>query len=216
MEENCWRCQGPLWAVAHMMMMMMIMTFPGVLIVKVFFLISKIIYALIVIRCCLFQDLQLLLVCMSLAESEITPYQLSVEHRMLLSERKSRPGTGYKRRALHSIRLGSASSNGSKSALLNSCWLLLLLPFNVSHILDGRRLIGISWSLIWSKTMMELMFNPCGEFQWSPEGPVSQIHSPHLLVGAPGIFSDLLRSVQMLKREWGAESNGKLPRLLNL
>ena len=24
------------------------------------------------------------------------------------------------------------------------------------------------------------------------------------------IFSDLLRSVQMLKREWGAESNGKL------
>ena len=27
----------------------------------------------------------------------------------------------------------------------------------------------------------------------------------------PGIFSDLLRSVQMLKRECGAESNGKLP-----
>ena len=41
-------------------------------------------------------------------------------------------------------------------------------------------------------------------------GPVSQIHSPHHLVGAPGIFSDLLRSVQMLKREWDAESNGKL------
>ena len=31
--------------------------------------------------------------------------------------------------------------------------------------------------------------------------------------GAPGIFSDLLRSVQMLKREWGVESNGKLPHL---
>ena len=45
------------------------------------------------------------------------------------------------------------------------------------------------------------------------EGPVSRIHSPHLHVGAPGIFSDLLRSVQMLKREWGAESNGKLPHL---
>ena len=28
-----------------------------------------------------------------------------------------------------------------------------------------------------------------------------------------GIFSDLLRFVQMLKREWGAESNGKLPHL---
>ena len=67
----------------------------------------------------------------------------------------------------------------------------------------GRRLIGISGSLIWSKTLMELMFNPCGEFRRSPEGSVSQIHSPHLLVGAPGIFSDLLRSVQMLKREWG-------------
>ena len=45
------------------------------------------------------------------------------------------------------------------------------------------------------------------------EGPVSQIHSPHLHVGAPGIFAELLRSVQMIKREWGAESNGKLPRL---
>ena len=74
----------------------------------------------------------------------------------------------------------------------------------------GQRVIGISRSLIWSKTLMELIFNPCGEFRWSPEGPVSQIHSPHLHVGTPGIFSDLLRSVQTLKREWGAESNGKL------
>ena len=32
----------------------------------------------------------------------------------------------------------------------------------------------------------------------------------NLHVGAPGIFSDLLRSVQMLKREWCEESNGKL------
>ena len=39
-------------------------------------------------------------------------------------------------------------------------------------------------------------------------GEVSQILSPHLHVGAPGIFSVLLRSVQMLKREWGEESNG--------
>ena len=35
---------------------------------------------------------------------------------------------------------------------------------------------------------------------------LEKIHSPHLHVGAPGIFSDLLRSVQMLKREWGVES----------
>ena len=57
--------------------------------------------------------------------------------------------------------------------------------------------------------------NPCGEFRLSSEGPFSHIHSPHLHVGAPGIFSDLLRSVQMLKREWGTESNGKLPHLFN-
>ena len=63
---------------------------------------------------------------------------------------------------------------------------------------------------------MELIFNPCSEFRWSLAGPVSQIHSPHLHVGAPGIFSDLLRSVQMLKREWVVESNGKLPYLFSL
>ena len=37
--------------------------------------------------------------------------------------------------------------------------------------------------------------------------------STHLHVGAPGIFSDLLRSFQMLKKEWCAESNGKLQHL---
>ena len=74
-------------------------------------------------------------------------------------------------------------------------------------------MIGIPGSLIWSKTLMELIFNSCGEFRWSPEGPVSQIHSPHLSAGVPGIFTDLLKSVQMLKREWGTESNGKLPHL---
>ena len=73
--------------------------------------------------------------------------------------------------------------------------------------------IGISGSLIWSKTMMELIFNPCDEFRWSPECSVSEIHSPHLRNGAPGIFSDLSMSVQMLKREWDAESNGKLTHL---
>ena len=79
----------------------------------------------------------------------------------------------------------------------------------------GRRLIGISGSLILSKTLMELMFNPCGEFRWSPEGPVSQIHSPHPPRWCPWDLSDLLRSVQMLKRNWGVESNGKQPHLLN-
>ena len=46
-----------------------------------------------------------------------------------------------------------------------------------------------------------------------PEGPVGQIHFPHLHARAPGIFSDLFRSVEMLNTEWDAESNGKLPHL---
>ena len=48
------------------------------------------------------------------------------------------------------------------------------------------------------KTLMELISNPCGEFLWSPEGPLSRIYSPHLHVGITGIFSDLLKSLQML------------------
>ena len=52
------------------------------------------------------------------------------------------------------------------------------------------------------------MFNLSGEFRWSPEGPVSQIHSPHLLTGAPGILSDLLRSVQMLKESGMQKATG--------
>ena len=90
--------------------------------------------------------------------------------------------------------------------------LVLILVYLMTAM--GQTVIGISGSLIWSKTLMELIFNPCGEFRWSPEGPVNQIHSPHLHVGVPGIFSDLLRSVEMIKREWGAESNGKLLHLL--
>ena len=60
---------------------------------------------------------------------------------------------------------------------------------------------------------MEVTFNPCGEFRWSPEDPLIQIHSPHLHAGALGNFSILLRSVQILKGERCAESNGKLPHL---
>ena len=50
-----------------------------------------------------------------------------------------------------------------------------------------------------------------GEVQGAKLGKSTLLTSS---LGAPGIFSDTLRSVQMLKREWGAESNGKLP-LLN-
>ena len=47
-----------------------------------------------------------------------------------------------------------------------------------SQVIWGWRVIGISGSLIWSKTLMELIFKSSGEFWWSPEGPVSQIHLP--------------------------------------
>ena len=80
----------------------------------------------------------------------------------------------------------------------------------------GRRVIGISGFLIWSNILMKLIFNPCGEFRWSPEGPVGKIHSPYLHDGASGSFSYLLKSVHTLKREWCAESNGKLPHLFIL
>ena len=62
---------------------------------------------------------------------------------------------------------------------------------------------------------MELIFNPSGEFRWSPEGTVSQIHFRNLHVGVLGIFADLLKSIQMLKSVRGAEGNGKLPHQFN-
>ena len=61
--------------------------------------------------------------------------------------------------------------------------------------------------------MMELILIHVVNFGEVRRAQVAKIHSPHLHVGSPRIFSDLLRSVQILKREWGGESNGKLPRL---
>ena len=56
---------------------------------------------------------------------------------------------------------------------------------------------------------MKLIFNPCAEFRLSQEGPISQIHSPHLHAGVPGIFSDLLRSVQMLIKSGARKAMGR-------
>ena len=68
----------------------------------------------------------------------------------------------------------------------------------------------------WDFRISDLVKNPAGtDIPCSPVGPVRQIHSHHLHVGVPGTFSDLLSSDQMLKRECGAESNGKLPHLFN-
>ena len=122
----------------------------------------------------------------------------------------------YARNSINAFICGNTFKNDKYESMICLTNLALSkhhLIFIYNTLLKYRepRVIDISGSLIWSKTLIELIFNPCGEFRWSPEDPVSQTHSPHLLVDAPGIFSDLLRFVQMLKREWGAESNGKLP-----
>ena len=62
------------------------------------------------------------------------------------------------------------------------------------------------------KTLMELTFNSCGEFRWSPEDPVSQIHTPYLPVGATGLFLDLSKSFKVQKRvEWGKQREATAP-----
>ena len=57
---------------------------------------------------------------------------------------------------------------------------------------------------------MDMIFNPSGEFRRSPEGPDSQIHFPHLHIGALGSFK-IFKVCSDGKERVGAESNGKLP-----
>ena len=85
----------------------------------------------------------------------------------------------------------------------------VISPLLVPMVAKGNRDFRIS-DLV--KNLMELIFNPCGEFRCEVQRAQLAKSSLHL-IGAPGMFSDLLRFVQMLKREWGAESNGKLPHL---
>ena len=68
-------------------------------------------------------------------------------------------------------------------------------------------MIGISGSLIWSKTLMELLFNPVvnfGEVRRAQLAKSTILTSMMVSLG----FSDLLRSVQMLERECGAVTTG--------
>ena len=61
---------------------------------------------------------------------------------------------------------------------------------------------------------MELIFDPSvnfSEFQWVQSAKSTLLTST---MGPWDLFR-FLRSVQMLKREWVAESNGKLPHLFN-
>ena len=60
----------------------------------------------------------------------------------------------------------------------------------------------------WDFRIYDLVKNPEGTDNLTPVVNFSEVRRA-LYVGAPGIFSDLLRSVQMLKRECDAECNGK-------
>ena len=70
----------------------------------------------------------------------------------------------------------------------------------------GRRVIGISGSLIWSKTLKELIFNPCGWILVSLEGPVSQstlLTSTLVPLGSFHIYSDAKERVGC-RKQWEA------------
>ena len=84
------------------------------------------------------------------------------------------------------------------------------VKFLTLYYKQGRRMNGISGSLILSKTLMELWRILVKSRGPSQPNPLSSPSS-----WCPWDISDLLRSVQMLKREWGAECNGKLPHLFS-
>ena len=48
--------------------------------------------------------------------------------------------------------------------------------------------VGLSVFLLWTKTLKGLIFNPCGEFRWRPEDPVSKIYSTQLHDASLGSF----------------------------
>ena len=89
-----------------------------------------------------------------------------------------------------------------------SYWIILYISYSIYW---RRRVIGISGSLIWLKTLMELICNPCGEFRWSPENSAKSIllTSTLGLLGSIQIFKVCLNA----KQRGGAESNVKLPHL---
>ena len=73
----------------------------------------------------------------------------------------------------------------------------------------GQRLIGISGSLIWSKTLVELIFNPCGEFRCRR----AQLAKSTLLTSTLVSLESFKVCSGAKERKWGAESNGKLSHL---
>ncbi|XP_059487739.1 spatacsin [Neocloeon triangulifer] len=60
------------------------------------------------------RDLRLLVTCLSLAESEIMPYQLSSEQRLLM-EQSYTPSSSFRKRPLYSLKISSLASNSLNS-----------------------------------------------------------------------------------------------------
>ena len=86
------------------------------------------------------------------------------------------------------------------------------MSLKIPHMQAGRRVIGVSGSPVWSKTLMELiLFTSMVNF-----GEVRRAHlAKSTLLTSTLVPLGSLRSVQMVKREWVAESNGKLLHLFN-
>ena len=83
----------------------------------------------------------------------------------------------------------------------------------------GQRVIGISGSLIWSNPWWNLYLTPMVNFSEVRRAQLAKSTLLNSMMGSWDFFRsfkiclDLLRSVQMLKREWGAKSNRKLPHI---
>ena len=76
---------------------------------------------------------------------------------------------------------------------------------NCRHLFSSNPCTNKGTKGDWDFRISDLVKNPVVNF--------GEVRRVHLQAVAPGIFSDLLRSVQMLKREWGAESYRKPPHL---
>ena len=60
---------------------------------------------------------------------------------------------------------------------------------------------------------MVLIFNPCDELGEVRRAQLAKSTLLTSMLGILGSFQIFLRSSHMIKRDWGAESNGKLPHL---
>ena len=95
-------------------------------------------------------------------------------------------------------------------------WMNFIVNIYLFIYIWWRRVIGISRSVIWSKSLMELIFSPCGEFRWSPEVLVSQIHSPHPTLGPLGSFNVCLDAKERVGCRKHREATAPIQSLVKL